>query len=163
MEILKKMSVGAMNGVTGGFKDITESKRVARILGIVRSIETKDTNIGRSYKFTGEFRGINLNGEEFSSPVCYLPAPADSMLLEAFTASDGQQVGFGFDIFVVPKPKKTPVDLGYEYKIKPLLETAPSDPLLALIQSAESRDKQEMVGKIGKFTNDKIVDKTVKE
>jgi hypothetical protein len=42
---------------------------------------------------------------------------------------------------VVPKPKKTPVDLGYEYKIKPLLETAPSDPLLALMKSAESHDK----------------------
>jgi hypothetical protein len=163
MEILKKMSVGAMNGVTGGFKDVTESKRVARILGIVRSIETKDTNIGRSYKFTGEFRGINAEGEEFSSPVCYLPAPADSMLLEAFTASDGQPVGFAFDIFVNPKPKKTPVDLGYEYKIKPLLETKPSDPLLTLMKSAESHDKHEMSGKVGKVSDGKIADKSVKE
>jgi hypothetical protein len=141
MEILRKMSVGAINGVNGGFKDVTETRHVARIMGIVRGVETKETNIGRSYKFTGEFRGINEHGEEFSSPVCYLPNPADSMLVEAFTAANGQQVGFAFDVFVTPKPKRNSVDLGYEYKIKPLLETKPSDPLAALMESAGGAPK----------------------
>jgi hypothetical protein len=141
MEILRKMSVGAINGVNGGFKDVTETRHVARIMGIVRGVETKETNIGRSYKFTGEFRGINEHGEEFSSPVCYLPNPADAMLVEGFTAANGQQVGFAFDVFVTPKPKRNSVDLGYEYKIKPLFEAKPSDPLAALIESVGGAPK----------------------
>lgn len=136
MEIMKKMSVGGMNGVTAGFKDVTEARLVARIFGIVRSTETKDTNIGRSYKFVGEFRGVNGDGEEFSSPVCYLPSPADGLLTEAVAAAAGAPVNFGFDIFVSPKPKRTPVDLGYEYKVKPLLDTKPSDPMAALMAAA---------------------------
>lgn len=133
MEIMKKMSVGGMNNVRNGFKDVIAQQLVARIFGIARSCETKDTNLGRSYKFVGEFRGINGDGEEFSAPVCYLPSPADGMLTEAIAAADGSPVNFGFDIFVSPKEKRTPIDLGYEYKIKPLLDTKPSDPMAALM------------------------------
>lgn len=138
MQILKKMSVATLNSIRGGFKDVTETRLVGRIFGIVSGVETKETTIGASLKFTGEFRGINGDGEEFMAPVCYLIEPAAGMLAAAFAGAEGRPVNFGFDIFVSPKEKRSPVDLGYEYQIKPLLETRASDPMLALMSSANA-------------------------
>lgn len=150
MEMMKKMTVGGMNNLRGGFacdyKDGEDEAAVksrtpflaARIFGIARSVEVKTTTYGDSLKFVGEFRGINGDGEEFAAPVAYLVPPADSMLRDALLTSAGAPVNFAFDIFVAPTPKKTAVDRGYEFKVKPLLDTKPSDPLAALMASANA-------------------------
>lgn len=138
MQIEKKLSIAIMNGVRGGFKNVKETTHVGRIFGIVRSVETKSTSIGDSLCFKGDFRGINADGEEFISAVCYLISPADEMLAQALIdpANAGKEVRFGFDFFVTPKEKKTPLDLGYSYQVKPLLETKPSDAMAELMASA---------------------------
>lgn len=135
MQIMKKMSVGGMNEIRGGFKDVDVTKFVARIIGFARSVETKVTTIGESLCFKGEFRGTNADGELFSAAVCYLVSPADEMLAQALSQPEnvGKEVKFGFDFFVTPKEKRTPVDLGYSYQVKPLLDTAPTDAMAALM------------------------------
>lgn len=143
MQIMKKMSVGAMNDIRGGFVVGENSKTflAARIMGIAQSVKVKTTTFGESLAFNGEFRGINQHGEEFASATCYLVSPADQLLSSALLSADGASVNFAFDIFVSPVPKKTPIDRGYEYKVKPLLETKPSNPLAALMSNVPAFEK----------------------
>ena len=133
MQIAKKISVGGINGVRNGFKNVAQTTLVARILGVAYSFEHKDTNFGKSLSFHGEFRAVNADGEEVAAPVCYLVSPADTMLAQALTEAKGSSVEFGFDIFVSPKEKRDERDLGYEYKVKPLLEATVSDPLAKIM------------------------------
>ena len=137
MEIAKKISVGTINGMRGGFVcDYEKSKEpffAARIVGIASAVETKVTTYGDSLKFTGEFQATNMDGEIVAAPVAYLVAPADGMLKDALISTK-QPVRFAFDIYVQPTPKKNPGDRGYEYKVKPLLESKPSDPLGEMLQ-----------------------------
>lgn len=133
MNLMKKMSVNGMNGLRGGFKGVTEQRHVGRIVGIAHEVDYKESQtMGISKRFTGEFRGINEHGEEFAAPVCYLPAPADGLLEAAVNAAEGKGVNFAFDFFVVPNATSI---LGYDWKVKPLLDTRPSDPLAALMGS----------------------------
>jgi len=130
MQIERKITIGGINGIRKGFKDVTESRLVARILGIASEALREDGALGEYVKFKGEFRAINQDGEEFASAVCFLPKPADDLLESAIKNAGGKSVNFGFDIFVHPNEN---VAIGYEYKVKPLLETKPSDPLAALM------------------------------
>ena len=129
MEILKKMSIGAINGVRKGFKGVTEKRFVARIMGIAQSVIVEDGALGTYRKFTGEFKGINADGEEFVSAVCFLPSPVDSLLEASMKDNSGAAVNFAFDISVAPND--TPI--GYEYVVSSLLETKPSNPLAELM------------------------------
>jgi hypothetical protein len=135
MEIARKITIAGINGVRGGFdvKPDAPVTLMARVMGLARKVEVKTTTYGDSLKFVGEFRAINADGEEFAAPVIYLPKPADEMLAEALTEAGENGVQFAFDIFIEPVPKKTPVDRGYQFKVKPLLDTKPSDPLAALM------------------------------
>ena len=132
--IMKKMSVGGMNGVRGGFKNITEPTFAARIFGITRSVEIKPTNFGNSLCFKGMFEGINAEGEIHKAAICYLVAPADQMLADELNKPEnaGKEITFSFDFFVIPKEKRGPQDLGYEYQVRPLVESKPSDAMSAL-------------------------------
>ena len=129
MEIAKKITLGGINGVRKGFKGITETLFVGRIMGIASSVEEGETPMGPYVKFKGDFEGTNMEGEITRAPVCYLIAPADGMLAAAIKASDNKPVSFGFDFYAVPMADAV---LGCAYKVKPLLETAASDPMLAL-------------------------------
>lgn len=130
MQIARKISVGSINGVKAGFKGVTETTLVGRLVGQAMAATQHDGEKGSYTKFKGEFRAINADGEEVAAPVMFLPSPAQEMLADAVKAAEGKAVAFGFDVFVVPNATAV---LGYEYKIKPLLETAPSDPLKALM------------------------------
>lgn len=130
MQIARKISVGSINGVRAGFKGVKETTLVGRLIGQALAFSTHDGDKGTYQKFKGEFRAINADGEEVAAPVMFLPSPAQEMLANAITEAQGKAVSFGFDVYVVPHPTAV---LGYEYKIKPLLETAPSDPLKQLM------------------------------
>lgn len=132
MEIARKMTVGGINNVRKGFKGVTETKLVARILGIADTAVQEDGALGSYWKFTGEFQGTNEQGEMHAAPVLMLPKPADDMLAAAVKQAAGGSVKFGFDIYVEPRED---VAIGYAYKIKPLLEVKPSNPLADLIAS----------------------------
>jgi hypothetical protein len=128
--IAKKISIGIINGVRAGFKNVKEPTHVARIYGRASASEPKDGGtMGISYKFTGDFVGVNADGEETMSPVCYLIAPADTLLVQALKDAQGAAVEFAFDFFVIPNPTAV---LGYEYKVKPVIPVKKSEPLLAL-------------------------------
>lgn len=133
MQICKKITVAGINEVRGGFKNVTEVTHVARVFGVARSVENKSTTLGNSLQFNGDFRAINADGEEFAGPVLYLMSPADGMLSEAILGAEGKEVKFGFDIYVAPHEKKTAIDIGYSYQIKPLLELKPSDAMASLM------------------------------
>ena len=131
MELVTKISVGSINKIRKGFKGVTERKHVMRVIGIARSAELKvSENMADSKKFVGEFRAWNSEGEEFSSPVMYIPEPAQSLLASAVEADGHNGIQFGFDFFIVPNEN---VPIGYNYEIKPLMESKPSDALSALI------------------------------
>lgn len=132
MEISKKISIGGINGVRKGFKGVKEVTFVGRIYGIARSAVQEEGANGAYWKFTGDFRAINGDGEEFISPVCFLPSPADGLLGEAVAGDKmGGGVQFAFDFYVEPRED---VAIGYAYRVKPLIEQAKSDPLAALSQ-----------------------------
>lgn len=156
MQIAKKITIGTINGIRGGFacnwtegKPETQAAFLAgRIIGIARSVDAKQTTYGEAARFTGEFRAINQDGEEIAAPTLYLPSPADGLLKSAIVEADGGAVNFAFDIYVQPTPKKQPGDRGYEYVIKPLLETKPSDPLAELAKALPApaiKPKQEQL------------------
>jgi hypothetical protein len=161
MQILKKMSIGAINGVRKGFKDVKETRFVARIMGIAQSVQVEDGALGTYRKFTGEFKGINADGEEFVSAVCYLPAPVDSLLASHMASNDGAAVNFAFDISIAPNDSP----IGYEYVVSTLLETKPSNPLAELmskvapLQIAAKPKQAELPGVDGKRKLD--IDETI--
>ena len=130
--LAKKITLGSINGVRGGFKmgqffdEKTKGKLVMRIVGIARSADLKASeNMGDSFKFNGEFKAWNAEGEQFISPVCYLPEPAQGMLHEAISsASEG--VEFALDIFL--SYNETAIKL-YEFAVVPLVEVRQSTAL----------------------------------
>lgn len=131
MELVTKISIGSINKIRKGFKAVTERKHVMRVVGIARSAELKvNENMADSKKFVGEFRAWNSEGEEFSSPVMYIPEPAQSLLASAVEVDGHNGIQFGFDFFIVPNEN---APIGYNYEIKHLMESKPSDALSALI------------------------------
>lgn len=135
MQIANKITIGGINSVRKGFKDVKEKTHVARIIGIAREASLKTSeNMADSWKFSGEFRAWNREGEEVAAPTCYMPDPAQGLLKAAVDADkSGAGVQFGFDFYVVPDEN---VAIGYHYEIKPLMESKPSDALAALSKSA---------------------------
>lgn len=143
MQILKKITVGGINNVRGGFKPPEAITHVARLFGIVRSVETKESNFGPYLKFKGDIRAVNEDGEESAAPVMMLPSPADGLLAEALANDkDKNGVQFAFDIYINPTPIVKPGDRGYEYRLKPLMNTEPSDPLKAIVASLPAIEKK---------------------
>lgn len=135
MQALKKITIGTINGKRGGFtvKEGDPDRVVGRIFGRADSVATKSSNYGDYLRFTGMIKAINEDREESFSPVLILPSPADTLLagaLENDTAKMGVQ--FAFDIILRAMPKKNPTDRGYEFIVKPLLETEANDPLKAM-------------------------------
>lgn len=128
--VAKKITIGGINGVRAGFKGVTEDRHIARIYGRAQTFEAKDSpTMGVSYKFTGDFIGVNEDGEETMAPVCYLTDPSQSMLVNALKEAEGKAVEFAFDYWVVPNATAV---LGYEYRTKPVIAVKKSEPLLAL-------------------------------
>jgi hypothetical protein len=130
MQVVNAISVGKINGISKGFKKVTEKRHVARIMGVVQSSKTEDGAMGEYIEFKGEFRGVNEDGEEFAAPKCFLPSPADNMLHSAVQAAEGASVNFGFDFHIIPDEA---VAIGYKYATTPLLEVKPSNPLQELM------------------------------
>lgn len=128
MKLLRKISVGGINGVRGGLKGIKGRVRVMTVAGIARDYKEKtNENMGVSYGFSGEFRAINVDGEECAAPVVYLPEPAQGMLKSQIDAIDGEKsVEFGFHVFAVEDASAIK---GYVFELEPLMETRASTAL----------------------------------
>lgn len=128
MQLIKKITLGGINNVRGGFKTPQDGQFIARVIGVLREVETIETAYGAAKRFRGEFRATNADGEEFASPVLFLPEPAQSILSEAIAGNVSVQ--FAFDVSLKLNSNSP---LGYEYSVKPLINSAPSDPLASIM------------------------------
>lgn len=102
MKILKRITLGSVNGVRGGFKNVTEKFRAATIYGVAHGSELKQKeDFADSYKFTGEFKAINKDGVPCVGTTAYVPSPIQEQLHIALQEG-GQPVEFGINVFVIP-------------------------------------------------------------
>lgn len=131
--LLKKISV---KNVCGDIKApaIGETVEKMVIMGYAKSTEIKKTTFGDSVGFHGDFKAIDVStGEEFRSGVCYLPDVAENLLSNAMDDAGGAVVEFGFSVSVIGVKGRTPEEpTKYEYRCKPLTESAENDPLALL-------------------------------
>ena len=131
MKLLKKISIGTVNNVRGGLKDITGRVRIITIAGIANGYKEKTSEtMGISYAFNGEFRAINRDGEEAAAPVAYLPEPAQGLLKAQLDSVErGTTVEFGFHFFAV---EDATAIKGYYFECVPLMEARASTALESL-------------------------------
>jgi len=130
MKLLRKISIGTINGIRGGFKNVNLRARVMTIAGIAHGYKEKTSeNMGTSYAFNGEFRAINLDGEECAAAVAYVPEPVQGMLraqIDSLQKDGAAAVEFGFHVYVVPSEDAIK---GYVFEVEPLIEAKPSTAL----------------------------------
>lgn len=133
-KLVRKITIGTINGVRGGFKNVQGEFLAMSIIGEAQSFkEHTSETMGVSYAFNGEFRAKNREGVEYVGPVCFLPEPAQGMLHAALDQEE--RVGgirFAFDFLVVEDDTAIK---GYRFECEPLVEPKPSD---ALAQFAAS-------------------------
>lgn len=139
LKLLKKVAVSTVCALPKTFfKEVTKETPIMRVAGIVRGHELVPTPYGEAVKFKGEFRAIDLTRdapENCAGAACYLPAPVDQMLLSALIENPGAALEFAYDIAVVPDEKS---NVGYQYRVRTLTESKPSDPMAALLEKASA-------------------------
>lgn len=145
MNILKKISIGSINNVRGGFNAMSlfglrpnptdpnaapigdrDVVTVMTVIGIVNGYteKTSDT-MGVSYAFKGEFQSINKDGQKGIAPVCFLPEPAQSLIKTAVDeGATAIEIGF-----VVDAVRSDTALKGYEFVLKSLQEPRASTAL----------------------------------
>ena len=139
MKILKKISAKNIMGKIPVPQD-GETIDLFQVYGHASKCESIDTSYGVAIKIIGQFEAFRSDtGELFRSPTLYLPRPADEMIEEALSKTEGQ-VEFAFEISVVAADTKT----GYEYAVSTIVEPEGEDPLVSLRS---------------KFTDTKMLDK----
>lgn len=103
-----------------------------RVIGSIAKMSTKTTDFGESMKFEGTIEATLIDGSaSFRSGVLFLPSPLDTMLAGQIAEVESGTVEFAAEIGV--KTNDTPI--GYEYTVKPLLDTGAADPLAGLRES----------------------------
>lgn len=132
MEVIRKISLGTINGVRKGFKDVKSTLFVARIFGVVNSTAVEPTpSGGTQVKFVGEFGAVSMERKAFGAPVAFLPAQAETALHSAVVAAHGKPVKFAYDVYAAPD--SSPV--GYSITVQALMDPVP---MLTLNSIAES-------------------------
>jgi hypothetical protein len=128
MKLLKKISIGTVNNIRGGLKDVVGRIRVITIAGIANGYAEKTSEtMGISYAFKGEFRAVNINGEEAAAPIAYLPEPAQGLLKAQLDGiGESASVEFGFHFFAV---EDATAIKGYYWECVPLMEARKSTAL----------------------------------
>lgn len=140
MNLLSKISAkGVMGNVIGQKAVITAElakgeKYGFRIVGLVKSTFSVVTQFGDSTGFKGTFEAVNIRtGEAFRAGKCFLPTIATDLLESAVDGmgEDQTELRFGFEIGLIPSDKGS---TGYEFTVKPLIDTTENDPVAELRQ-----------------------------
>ncbi len=126
MKILPSINVGNINAVTKGFKKVTTTRLIARILGVVQTAKPVEGATASYCEFKGEFQAFNEQGERFCAPKCILPAVIQDQLFAAVEIANGKSVSFCYDVSIAPDATKK---IGYGYAFNTLVQPAPADPL----------------------------------
>lgn len=134
MELVKKLTLRTMNlGKAVIRKAVPEEGSVsslAKIVGRTTAAQPVQSEQGESIRLIGDFTGINLlTGEVFSSTVCFIPNFVAQPLANALNESDS--VEFALEITAKFSEKSA---VGYEFGVKPLLETKPTNAMEALLE-----------------------------
>jgi hypothetical protein len=133
MKLSNKITIGGINNVRKGFKNLTERELMMRVVGIARSYEEKvSETMGISCKFNGEFRAFNREGVEYVSPTLYIPEPAQGLLRAALDGETVTGIEFGFNFFAIPDETSL---VGYIWETVSLIESKPSTALEKLMKS----------------------------
>lgn len=129
--IAKKITV---KGLVPDLKDIDRAtlkgnKPLVHVYGIARGFTPDSSQYGDYIRFNGDFEGVNLEtGEAQRAGSMILPEIAQNLLHGVMNAEGNNAVEFALEIGI--KPSKSPV--GYDYTVKPLIESVEADPLKAL-------------------------------
>jgi hypothetical protein len=100
-----------------------------RIIGHATGFEVKTSQYGDSLKFSGIFKAVNLEtGEVYRSGACFLPSVMEQALGGILDQVEGG-AEFALDVGAIPAKNA----FGYEYRVRPLLETAET-PVLKSIE-----------------------------
>lgn len=142
MEILRKLTIKHCGNLTvAAVKAALADKKVndgetvplVKIVGDSTGAKTGSTTHGTFTKLAGSFVGTNmLTGECFQSGACILPDFVGAALGAALLQG-GQAVRFAFQI---EARRRDSAVTGYEWVVKPLIETKPSAPLQELMALA---------------------------
>jgi hypothetical protein len=122
-EIVKKITVKA---VSGGLEKPEKPTPIMTVYGLLTDSKPDHSDYGDYIRFSGNFEAVNMsNGEHFRSGRLILPGIAEGLLQGALEQEGVESVQFALEIGI--KPSKSPV--GYDYTVKPLIETSENDPL----------------------------------
>ncbi len=136
MEIVKKLTLRTMNlGKIQIRKAVTEENptaSLAKIVGRTTTAQPVQSEQGESIRLIGEFNGVNLlTGEAFTSTTCFIPNFVAQPLANALQESES--VDFAIEITAKYSEKSA---VGYEFGVKPLLETKRTNALQELMDRA---------------------------
>lgn len=146
MEIVRKLTIrtcgftktaiqaALLAAMPKGAKELPNGTTVAlcKMVGVSTGAKTGQSENGTFVKLLGEFHGVNLqDGTMVQSGVCILPNFISETMAAALNVSP--QVKFALQIDAVAKSESA---TGYEFSVKPLIEAAPSNEMLALLKSA---------------------------
>ncbi len=141
MEILRKITIKTCGGFSiARIKEVMadakleegQSTPLLRIAGQSTGAKTGQTDKGQFTKLLGSFVGTDMTtGEQFQSGQCILPEFIGGTLGSALLA--GESVRFAFEISA---RRKDNAITGYEFAIKPLIDTKPTDAMAELMALA---------------------------
>lgn len=139
MEILRKITIKTCGNFTvarikeliSGIKD-GETVPLLKIVGESTGAKTGETDKGRFTRLSGSFVGTDMTtGALYQSGQCILPEFIGAQLGAAL--AQGESVRFAFQI---DARRKDNALTGYEFSIKPLIDTKPANAMLELMQLA---------------------------
>lgn len=125
-EIVKKITVKT---VCGKFEKPSKASKLMTVYGLANEAKADSSDYGDYVRFKGNFEAVNLaTGEVFKSGSMILPEIAEQILSGALSGEDVNGVQFALEIGI--KPSTSPV--GYDYSVKPVIDTGENDPLADL-------------------------------
>jgi hypothetical protein len=138
ISVITKLSVknvyGKVPKMNAGDADVS----IMRVIGRCNGSEVKETAIGDSTRFIGDFLGECLSGngagKKYRAGSAYFPKVVGNMIEGALANNEGA-VEFGFDI--VARADETSAT-GYVYVCESLLQDSATDPLLILAKRVET-------------------------
>lgn len=133
MKLVKKVSAKTVVGAN--IKKLLdksgENTPLYTVIGIATGIKTGISTYGDWACLTGQFRATNMiTGELFQGSHMFLPDVAHDMAAVALSSDGVESIEIAFEIGAALTDAED--GAGYEYSVRPLIETQEADPLAAI-------------------------------
>lgn len=126
---LKSVDAQPKRGAFGTVEEPLPAKKLVIFFGRAVKWDTATSQYGESFRFHGNFEGVNAEtGESYKSSKLFLPEVVASLLANQIDAADGAAIDFALEIGA----RFADSSFGYEYTVKPLIETKGADELESL-------------------------------